>query len=257
MSDEPTGELTPETPSAPTEPTETQPTPPVPPKFEGKTPEELTSILQDRDKVIGRQGQELGQLREAVERLYAERSPERPQPGPPKFNYEDPDKSIDEKIEARIAMERAQYQQARVVDVATRTTQAFQDGVEIMKQNPHLFAGIEDQVRQGIAQVYGPMAASGQDVSNYLRNPKVWKAAAIAVRADRGEFDDKFKAPGTKGMAFQPTDLPGQTRPTQDDDGIIIEDSDRKEYEDFYDKKGTDKEIRELLKKGMATQRRR
>lgn len=76
MSDEPTGELTPETPSAPTEPTETQPTPPVPPKFEGKTPEELTSILQDRDKVIGRQGQELGQLREAVERLYAERSPE-------------------------------------------------------------------------------------------------------------------------------------------------------------------------------------
>ncbi len=257
MSDEITGtppaETTPA--EAPTEQTQIQPPPPVPPKFEGKTPEELTSILQDRDKVIGRQGQELGQLREAVERLYAERSPERPQSGPPKFNYEDPDKSIDEKIEARIAMEREQFAQVRRTDVAQRTTTAFIDGQRAMKHNPSLYAGIEEQVKQGIAQVYGPLAAQGQDVSRWLMDPEVWETAAVAIRYKRGELD-KIK-PTTKGMTSQPADLPGQTRPTQDDDGIIIEDSDRKEYEDFYDKKGTDKEIRELLKKGMATQRRR
>ena len=268
MSDEPTGEPTPT--SAPTEPTQTQPTPPPPPKFEGKTPDELMSILQDRDKTIGRQGTSLSQheyeitrLRDEVNRLYAERSQPRPtERGTPKYNvdYEDLGGSMAQIAEAKaqeqIARAMEMFQQSRLTDVAQRTTIAFVDGQRNMKQNPGLYAGIEEQVKQGIAQVYGPLASQGQDVSNYLRDPEVWETAAVAIRYKRGELD-KIKPAVTKGMDSQPADLPSQTRQTQDDDGIIIEDKDRKEYEDEYGKKGTDKEIRELLKLGLDTQKRR
>lgn len=260
MSDEPTG-TPPASPVAPVEPVQSQPTPPAPQKLEGKTPEELIAILQNRDEVIGRQGRELGQVREAVERLYAERSQpreDRPQGGEPKFkfDYEDPVKSVEEIVEARVAKEREAFKQSRLVDVATRTTSAFMEGQESMKQNPHLFEGIEEQVKQGITQVYGPLAAQGQDVSQYLRNPKTWKYAAMAIRSEREEFD-RLVPTVKKGMAAGPTDLPSQTRPPQDDDGFIIEDSDRQDFEDLKGKRGTDKEIKELLKLGLGATRSR
>lgn len=258
MPDEPTGTPSAETPGAPVEPTTTQPTPPTPQKLEGKTPEELMAILQDRDKVIGRQGQELGQLREAVERLYAERSQprdDRPQGGEPrepgfKFDYEDPVKSLDEYFERKMSKERETTRKERMTDLGVRTTAAFIRGRETMKQNPSLYDGIEETVGNLVTAFYKPQFEQGIDVSHHLSDPGVWETAAIALRVRRGELD-KLKPAARKGMTAEPADLPGH-RPAQDDDGFIIEDSDRQEFEDLKGKKGTDKEIRELLKLGLG-----
>lgn len=258
MSDEQTG-TPPAAPEAPVEPALVTPTPPLPQKFEGKTPEELATILQKRDEVIGRQGQELGQLREAVERLYAERSQERPpergEPRP-KFDYENPDKSVDDIVEARLAKEREAMRKERMADLGTRTTAAFLQGRESMKQNPTLYEGIEDNVGKLVAAYYGPQLERGMDVSHHLVDPGVWETAAIALRVRRGELD-KLKPAVRKGMTAEQTDLPSQTRPAQDDDGLIIEDSDRQAFESWKGKKGTDKEIKELLKMGIQATRNR
>ena len=242
-----------ETPSAP---------PQVPPKYAGKTPDELTAILTEQEKYIGRQGQELGQLRDAVERLWSERhgqtSQQRPPQGEPEpeFDYEKPKESVQKIVQANLKKAWEHLDKMRRSDVAQSTNRAFLEGRELMKQNPHLYSGIEQDVATEVANTLGPLAAQGQDVSHLLRDPKTWRLVAIAVRDARGELD-KIQAPGRKGMAPTDTELPTPTRQTQDDDGIIIEDSDRQDFKDIEGRAGTDKEIREMVKLGLKTVKRR
>lgn len=240
---------------------ETPPT--LPPKYAGKTPEELTRVLTEQERVIGRQGHELGQLRDAVERMWSERhgqqTPARPEQRgepEPEFNYERPMDSVKAAIRGELSKAWEKLEQVRRNDVAQRTTVAFNEGREIMKHNPVLFAGIEDEVARGIASTLGPMAAQGQDVSDLLRNPRTWRYVALAIRDNRDELD-KIQPPRKQGMAPTDTELPNPARTSQDDEGIIIEDADRREYEEIHGQRGTDKQIREMVKLGLQTTRRR
>jgi hypothetical protein len=213
-------------------------------------------MLKERDTVIGRQGQELGQLRDYVlAREQAGQRPPQKESTAPEFSWEDPVRSVEAIVSAREAKLRQDFAQARLADIATRTTKAFVKGQRVFKENPQVFDGIEKDVSDLIVNVLGPQARQGYDVSDMLEDPETWETAALYVRKKRGELDKFVRGHATKGMAAGPADVPSQTKTTQDDDGIIIEDSDRREYEELHGRRGTDKEIREMIKLGLETPR--
>ncbi len=246
----------PETPQAPAAPTVE-----IPEKYRGKSPEQLAKILDDQERLMGRQAQELGQARELAESWYQRAQqvtapPQEPtKPETTDWDYEKPVDSTERIVERKLAERDKRSFEERKRDLYQRTTLAFRDGQDNFKANPKLYEGIEDEVRTTVAQFYAPWIEQGQDVSDLLRRKDVWDTAAQVIRVRRNEFD-KLAPQHPKGMSAAYSETPNAARPQDKDDGITIEEDDRVEFEkNFGRKPKNDAEIKEIYRLGAQTYR--
>ena len=69
-------------------------------KYAGKSHEEMVAILEERERMIGQQGTELGNMRSTFEAMaQAQSVPAQPEPEPEEADYfSDPQKAIDSRI---------------------------------------------------------------------------------------------------------------------------------------------------------------
>ena len=249
--------------------------PKVDPKYEGKTPEELIKMLDERDKTVGEQGKRIGDIEGKIQsfetsqkaNLDKERQakagqryefpwesfkpvegsqapPSGEKPAAPKFDYEKPAESVEDIYDRKRAEERKGEQMDGLARNVQTAFNAHEDGKRAaLKENPELFAGIIDDVEDQIGNTYGPATQKGYDYSHILRNPDTWVYFAKALRVQRGDFvvvpKDQIKETTPAPVEPGHTELPAGAKPP--------EGSDEKVDLDYGDP-----EIQEILKAGKS-----
>jgi len=204
----------------------------LPEHLKGKTPDELAKMVMDKETQIGKQSTEIGDLRTNAEKArddlnylrgaeeirrhqeskrLAELETQRPEPDKPKWNYEDPVRSVDERVDTRLRQEKEESFRSRVTANIGVARTSFTEGQKVMEQDKGLFEGIEEETRNAVFQYYAPYLQAGHDVSQQMRDPKAWRVAAQNIRLNRGEID-RIKASPSPGInPVSPTDqeIPG------------------------------------------------
>jgi len=108
----------------------------MPEKYRGKTPQELAAMHQETERFIGRQANEMGELRKAVDKLLeADLKKDTPEETPVDF-FDDPDKAVEPRIANHPAI-KAANETARKVE--QRDTQA-----RLMQKHPDITDVIAD-----------------------------------------------------------------------------------------------------------------
>jgi len=196
------------------EKTEAQPTP-----TPTVTPDEIAALkarLEEKESFIGRQANELGELRKTtsylqslVEQVQQERAREPVEPSPAgtrkKINWDDPDSSIEQLVEEKLAAKESQRQKFEGELRAREAYSAAQDGfTRAVKENPRLYEGIEEKVRNAM-QMSWQRGIFTQPWE--LRNPEAWHSAAALMRFQSKEFD-KIAPPAPTPTRPTPTETP-------------------------------------------------
>jgi len=249
-------EEVPETPK----PTETV----EPTRFDGLSKDELLKIVKDQDSHIGERNQEIGDLKSRVDDIetsqsrpdqkfgdYGKQQQEPPTPPPPKpeekpskFDWDNPDGSVDKAVDRRFAEGEKQVLQASFNQNLHRAQTAFEQGKRVMEKHPTVFKGIEKDVEKQVGEFYYPYLQQGQPVDQYLTDDDMWLKTAQHIRLNRGEYD-KLRPDTSSAVKPTITETPSQT--TKDDSGspvIELEPSDRA----FAKNMGlTDKEAKENI----------
>lgn len=250
----------------------------LPENLKGKTPEELAKMVVEKETHIGKLGTDIGELRtekdkfkddlnyaKGVEEIRRHQEQKKldeeaalkqpPKPDTPKWDYEDPVKTVDERIDTRVRQEREEGFKARVTENIGTARSAFAEGQKIMDSDKELYEGIEEETRQGVFQYYAPYIQQGQDVSTQMRDPKSWRVCAQNIRLARGEID-KLKAEPAPGIVpVSPIDqgVPGspsgQTGPMSEIDPEI-----RSIQNQYGLDKLTDEELREIIQEEAKLQ---
>ena len=159
------------------------PQPTVPPKYAGKSAEELARMLEAQEQHIGKQGQELGELRQrsqSQEQMLAQMQfmaqqqaqaapqahaqvPDEPQ----KFNWEDPDTSVDRRVERRLKTEMESLRRQMVMETAASQAPIAKNMAKTMY--PDAFKGVTDDELD--RAMYGGAAAGNVQPQNLLGLP--------------------------------------------------------------------------------------
>ena len=249
--------------------------PKVDPKYEGKTSEELITMLDERDKTIGEQGTRGADAEKRIQALELTKNadlekerqakagsryefpwesfkpvegsqapPSGAAPTAPKFDYEKPAESVEEIYDRKRAEERKGEQMDGLARNVQTAFNAHEDGKRMaVKENPELFEGILNDVEDQIGNTYGPATKQGYDYSHILRNPDTWVYFAKALRVQRGDFvvvpKDQIKETIPAPVDPGHTELPAGAKPP--------EGSDEKVDLDY-----SDPEIQEILKAGKS-----
>lgn len=227
--------------------------PKVDPKYEGKSAEELITMLDERDKTIGAQGKRLGDVEGKIQSLETTRQSEAererqakagtryqfpwemfqpgegsqapPGPGPEEkkassFNYEKPAESVEEIYDRKRDEERKGQNMENLGRNVQAAYNAHEEGKRIaVKENPELFEGIVDIVEDQIGNTYGPGTKQGYDYSHILRNPDTWVAFAKNARVQKGDFvvvpKDRVKEEILDPVRPEHTELPAGAKPPE------------------------------------------
>ena len=211
-----------------------QPEPQGDSKYGGKSPEELSRLLEEKDRYIAEQAQAAAQARHDAQyfRTLTEQSggpfpgpapapsapmaPQGPQtPVPPMGLPFDPSTVVSEEefvqnpiaASAKIALamreyERAVESQRQTYLAAESAKRNFVEGRQkAFTSTPGLFQGLENQVSEAVAQAYKDKLLS----PNQLLEPKTWQLAAQMVRWERGEYDlGKYYRPAQPPTPVEP-----------------------------------------------------
>jgi hypothetical protein len=253
-----------ETPDAPTtetaEPEHQETTAKDP--YEGKSADDLKTMLRESQKQIGKQSTEIGEVRKLREEMESlkQQFTVRPQfdagmtynppPPPPQeedFDFGNVPQSVDRRIEKKLGMLTQQFQNAQAQRDATEAQAAFErTKKQVYKDNPELFKGIEGTVEQQLFNAWKMRAAD----KTMLANPDIWESAAILVHKSRGTLADVFARPKT--VKAPQMETPQSRRMADEGDDITWSREDRR----FMEDNGlTEKEAAEAL--GAARQMKR
>jgi len=259
MMEETTGHPPEATPVAP----EPQPAPPPAPASEGLPVEDIGALkarLDDKDKFIGRQTNEIGDLRsqldylrghvEALERT--RQVPEEEEPTPeeprPKFNWEDPEASVEQIVQIRLAASMQTAEQQRSQESAAMRAQIaytnFNNSwAQAVKDDPRLYEGIEGIIQETVKNSY-----KGGILNEYNITPQTIRLAAQMVRLNKGEID---RLSPQRMPPVQPTVSETPTaRPMRNQEEVSVEIDDRmRQY--GRDKGLSDKQIEDFVKKEL------
>jgi len=189
-----------ETPTeAPTQEPATQ-IPDLPPAYQGKSAAELAQMLQDREAVISRQGEEVGNLRNENAYFRAQPQvgnqgqvagnqpvhPQNPGMGSPVGNVPEYDP-----YDADSVKKYNEYQQ-RLLDEKLNRFAAWQQqsqvgsslsrGQQVIQQNPEYFKGIETET---INMVNNLVQSSPNIPAATLENPTTWYGVADMIRGEK------------------------------------------------------------------------
>lgn len=233
-------------------------TPSIPEKFKGKSPEEIAAAYLNSEKEKGRLAQEYGELKEVANRLWAEyqarqqqttQPQEKPQEKTDEFDWEKPTETVAQIVERKLAEREAAQRQWTLQNLNQRAATAHEEGRAVMGKNARLFEGIERDVEGAVFQSLAPYVNQGYDVSEQLRNPKTWEAAAMLIRYGRGDLDRISFSP--QPMSATAGELPSQTRQQKDTgDEAAIPSEAREWAKEMGMGNLTPKQIKEILDKG-------
>lgn len=181
------------TPAPETAPEQAPATPPS--KYAGKSPDELSRMLEEQERYLGRLGNELGDTRQQAEYWRREAEVQRqeraareaaaqqqPQPGSgwdwDRFQQQ-PDVTIESVVDRRL-------QQAELVREEREFNREFQRGkAQAMRERPELFEGISDKVEALI--VNG--RRGGFVNSSSVGDPETWYYAAGLLKMRESNFN--------------------------------------------------------------------
>lgn len=111
-----------------------QPEEDLPAKYRGKTLDEIVKMHQEAEKLIGRQAQEVGEVRKLADELIKRQLETKKEAEPPPVQeeidfFEDPDKAVAKKIESHPAIKEAKEQakQLRQMQTLNKLQQNFPD----------------------------------------------------------------------------------------------------------------------------------
>lgn len=246
-------------------PPETPPViPEVPERYRGKSIAELVAIAEEREKHIGTQAKEIGDLRNDMGYLrnmveQAQSQPpqptfqqQAPPPGPPKFDYERPEDSALAIYEWK---EKQRDEQRRREDDTRKLQDAqdfFNEGREnAYRSNPKLFKGMEREVEQAVWST----AQTGFLRPANLRHLDTWETAAIIIAKRKGELD-RIVPSTIQPVSATPTERPASAKGGVMEADFPIDLSDF-EVQQFMRERGlTEKQAREIIRKeaGIAQQ---
>lgn len=113
--------------------------PKIPSKFEGKSIEDVVAMYQEAEKLIGRQGQEIGEVRKLADQLI--QSTFKPKEPEPEVVSDDVDFFVDPKA----AIERAisNHPKLKQAEEKTANFDKFQNQIKLEKQHPDMYEIVE------------------------------------------------------------------------------------------------------------------
>ena len=253
MSDELTGHPPEEAPAT----QQPEPAPPVAAPSEAKPAEDASALkarLEEKESFIGRQTNEIGDLRSKLGYLQSqleaqERFRETPVERPPtegtrtKFNWDDPETSVEQIVQARL---KAAEEQRTRQDTERRAQVAYSNFTNSWNQatrsDPKLYEGIEDVVRDTVKNSY----RSGI-VNEYSITPDTIKMAAQMIRLQRGE-NKYFAPPQVSPVRPTESETPGARPMRQEELSVEIDEPTRR----FAKERGlTDKQVQEYMQKEL------
>jgi len=201
---------------------EPQVTPPANP-YSGKTAEELLAILQEKDKMIGKQSQEVGDLRNKASELetkltlqnqfgFQQREPN-PLETPFGKVVEEPEKQEEvpadfysnpreyfEKWQTERERQRVEAWQKRDMEIRFNLYRAKPVIEQAKKESPHLFTGLTDQELE--TTLYNGLA--NNLLSPYsLADTRTYKQAALWIQGEKSGYQFNPNAP--KASPVPPT----------------------------------------------------
>jgi hypothetical protein len=243
-----------------------EPAPPEPAPAPARTPDELVEIkarLDEKDKFIGRQTSEIGDLRRQLDYLSgqvaatAERSnepavrPSAPTRTPDEF-FNRPYENVEQIVEERLRARDTQRQQEEQNRQAYEARANFMDGKEAaMKDDKRLFEGIEDQVSQAVWNAYQGGAINYRS----LASPKTWKMAAkmLLLEKDDPSLYERVKPPKIQPTSVTQTETPNAR--ARDYGTVAVEiDEDTRRW--GRDQGLTDKQIEEIVHRELVAKSR-
>lgn len=175
-------------------PETTPPETPSPEKVEDKVEDKGKQAYEELQKVLGRQGHELGQLRQEKAQLegivqqilatQASQRPAQPEPQVPgRFDFDNPDKSVDARIDAKMKteLEKQLGQLYRAVTIRQAKATAPMAKQLAMAQAPHLY---QDGMEKEVENFMDNAIRQGVDPA-IMENPEMWKLIAYNLRGAR------------------------------------------------------------------------
>lgn len=211
--DTPEPQVDPQTPK-PQEPQEPQDTPDelIPEQYQGKDAKELVKILVEREKHIGEQSKQIGDLRNDVEsfryqqeeRKRAEQEKQKPQE--PQWTKEDEDRFYDNPRKFMNEEMAKFYQGVRYVRVPHDLQEARK---QAYRQNAETFKGIEKEVDWLVEQSLrtgAVMPERANDPANYFR-------AATLIRAEREGFTPQSQRTNVNPVNPVDGEMPAGVKP--------------------------------------------
>lgn len=232
--------------------------------YKDKSPDELRSMLRDAQKQIGKQANEVGEVRRLKEEFEALRSElaqrqyqqfEQPRyvPAPPKeeeeeFDFTSVPKSVEKIVERKLQQER----QARQMEMARRDAldaqAAFEAGKkEAFKQNPELYRGLEKDLEWQFFNGW----KNGTVDKRTLADPSNWEALAVVMRHQKGDLANVMSRKTVTAPRME-TPTSRRMAEAEDDDTFQLTREDR----DLMERSGlSEKEYREAYGIGLAMKR--
>lgn len=213
---------------------EKQETPVVDPRYAGKSPADLVNILGEKEKQIGKLGDEVGKyrslesevsaLKDYIYNLALQREPvKEPEVTKPAFDYTNPDAYIESRV-ATIKGELIREYQAQEGRKAQAEAQiAFQSGKrEAYQGNKELFDGIERDVEGFLWN----QARTGQIHPRLLGDKNTWVNIAQGIRLMRGETDLLIPKK-TQPMRAADMETPGRVKRDVEDGDVYLDEEER------------------------------
>ena len=212
--------------------------------YDGKTPEELQAILDEKEKMIGKQAQEVGDLRAKASELenklsfqsqFGNQPTQEPNPfdtqfgkvepetGTPEATATDPlfwnnpkeqyNKWADERDSKRL-----EESQKRDTEIRTDIYQAKPVIEQAKKEAPHLFAGLSDQELE-MALYNG--RANNLVTRHALGDVKTYKQAAMWIQGEKSQY--QFN-PASTGSPVPPAETGSYVgdKPPAEEEGAPI-----------------------------------
>jgi hypothetical protein len=231
----------------------------VDPKFAGKSAADLVDIIRNQEKQIGKQANEVGQVRQLSQELAYLRDfvqsnlaqPRQEQQRPPQAATPDFITDPDGWLQANLKRATAEMDKRYGQVLAQRDAQEAMTNASIGKEaffngkNKDLYDGIETEVEANVSNGFRRGLISKAE----LINPKTWEAAAIAVHWQKGDLDKLY---GRKGMPAPQVERPGRAN-ERDEDLVELTDEDRQEARE---NNWTEKQAREYKKIAVDSARR-
>jgi len=183
---------------APTQVESAAPQPVLPAKYAGKSAEDLAKMLEDQERHIGKQASELGELRQKTQSYeqwlaqmqlqqaqQSQAAPQHPQvpDEPQKFNWEDPDTSVDKRVEQKLRSELDVLRRQMVMETAASQAPIAKNMAKTMY--PDAFKGVTDDELD--RAMYGGAAAGNVQPQN-LTKPEAWRMLGWILQGEKNNY---------------------------------------------------------------------
>jgi hypothetical protein len=183
------------------QPEEIAPEVEVPDKYRGKSLEEVVRMHQESEKLIGRQAQEVGEVRKLADSLIKqqlEKKHDAPQPSPAQEIdwYEDPEKAVNRAVENNPILKQLQENQLRQIQMNNRA---------MLEQSHPDFMGI----------------VQSEDFTNWVKESRI--RIQLLANAENYDLDSALELLGnyksTRNLKQQNTQAADQSLKKADDEG--------------------------------------